>query len=62
MGKHLPVMTLVLVVALVENQAKVEIEATAVVPDCNRAAGAVADCDCKGCKLVARFNQFEGIL
>ena len=32
MGKHFPVMTLVQVVALVEDQAKVEIEATAVVP------------------------------
>jgi enamine deaminase RidA (YjgF/YER057c/UK114 family) len=32
MGKHLPVMTLVQVVALVEELAKVEIEATAVVP------------------------------
>jgi enamine deaminase RidA (YjgF/YER057c/UK114 family) len=32
MGKHYPVMTLVQVVALVEDQAKVEIEATAVVP------------------------------
>jgi hypothetical protein len=54
MGKHFPVMTLVLVVALVENQAKVEIEATAVVPNCNRAASAVADCGCKGCELVCR--------
>ncbi|MFZ0426217.1 MAG: RidA family protein [Xanthobacteraceae bacterium] len=33
MGKHFPVMTLVQVVALVEDMAKVEIEATAVVPD-----------------------------
>jgi enamine deaminase RidA (YjgF/YER057c/UK114 family) len=33
MGKHFPVMTLVQVVALVEDQAKLEIEATAVVPD-----------------------------
>ena len=33
MGKHFPTMTLVQVVALVEDQAKVEIEATAVVPD-----------------------------
>lgn len=33
MGKHFPVMSLVQVVALVEDQAKVEIEATAVVPD-----------------------------
>jgi enamine deaminase RidA (YjgF/YER057c/UK114 family) len=33
MGKHFPVMTLVQVVALVEDQAKVEIEATAVVPN-----------------------------
>jgi enamine deaminase RidA (YjgF/YER057c/UK114 family) len=32
MGKHFPVMTLVQVVALVEDQARVEIEATAVVP------------------------------
>ena len=32
MAKHFPVMTLVQVVALVEDQAKVEIEATAVVP------------------------------
>ena len=32
MGRHFPVMTLVQVVALVEDQAKVEIEATAVVP------------------------------
>jgi enamine deaminase RidA (YjgF/YER057c/UK114 family) len=33
MGKHFPVMTLVQVVALVEDQAKVEIEATAVLPE-----------------------------
>ena len=33
MGKHFPVMTLVQVVALVEDQARVEIEATAVVPN-----------------------------
>jgi enamine deaminase RidA (YjgF/YER057c/UK114 family) len=33
MGRHFPVMSLVQVVALVEDQAKVEIEATAVVPD-----------------------------
>jgi enamine deaminase RidA (YjgF/YER057c/UK114 family) len=33
MGKHFPVMTLVQVVALVEDRARVEIEATAVVPD-----------------------------
>jgi enamine deaminase RidA (YjgF/YER057c/UK114 family) len=33
LGKHFPVMTLVQVVALVEDQAKVEIEATAVVPN-----------------------------
>jgi len=33
MGKHFPTMTLVQVVALVEDAAKVEIEATAVVPD-----------------------------
>jgi enamine deaminase RidA (YjgF/YER057c/UK114 family) len=32
MGKHFPAMTLVEVAALVEDQAKVEIEATAVVP------------------------------
>ena len=32
MGAHFPAMTLVQVVALVEDQAKVEIEATAVVP------------------------------
>jgi enamine deaminase RidA (YjgF/YER057c/UK114 family) len=32
MGKHFPTMTLVQVVALVEDLAKVEIEATAVVP------------------------------
>ena len=32
MGKHFPAMTLVQVVALVEDLAKVEIEATAVVP------------------------------
>jgi enamine deaminase RidA (YjgF/YER057c/UK114 family) len=32
MGKHFPTMTLVQVVALVEDEAKVEIEATAVVP------------------------------
>ena len=33
MGLHFPAMTLVQVVALVEDEAKVEIEATAVVPD-----------------------------
>jgi enamine deaminase RidA (YjgF/YER057c/UK114 family) len=33
MGKHFPVMTLVQVVALVEDRAKLEIEATAVVPE-----------------------------
>jgi enamine deaminase RidA (YjgF/YER057c/UK114 family) len=33
MGKHFPTMTLVQVVALVEDEARVEIEATAVVPD-----------------------------
>jgi enamine deaminase RidA (YjgF/YER057c/UK114 family) len=33
MGKHFPVMTMVQVVALVEDQAKVEIEATAVLPE-----------------------------
>ena len=32
MGRHFPTMTLVQVVALVEDRAKVEIEATAVVP------------------------------
>jgi enamine deaminase RidA (YjgF/YER057c/UK114 family) len=32
-GKHYPAMALVQVVALVEDRAKVEIEATAVVPD-----------------------------
>jgi enamine deaminase RidA (YjgF/YER057c/UK114 family) len=32
MGKHFPVMSVVQVVALMESQAKVEIEATAVVP------------------------------
>jgi enamine deaminase RidA (YjgF/YER057c/UK114 family) len=32
MGKHFPVMTLIQVVALVEDEARVEIEATAVVP------------------------------
>jgi enamine deaminase RidA (YjgF/YER057c/UK114 family) len=37
-GRHFPTMTLVQVVALVEDRAKVEIEATAVVP----ATGAVA--------------------
>jgi enamine deaminase RidA (YjgF/YER057c/UK114 family) len=33
MGKHFPVMSVVQVVALMEEQAKVEIEATAVVPE-----------------------------
>lgn len=33
MGRHFPAMTLVQVVALVEDRARVEIEATAVVPD-----------------------------
>lgn len=33
MGRHFPAMTLVQVAALVEDRAKVEIEATAVVPD-----------------------------
>lgn len=33
MGKHFPTMSVVQVVALVEPQAKVEIEATAVIPD-----------------------------
>ncbi len=32
MGKHFPAMTLVQVVALVEDEAKVEVEATAVIP------------------------------
>jgi enamine deaminase RidA (YjgF/YER057c/UK114 family) len=32
MGRHFPAMTMVQVVALIEDQAKVEIEATAVVP------------------------------
>jgi enamine deaminase RidA (YjgF/YER057c/UK114 family) len=32
MGKHFPAMTLVQIGALVEDEAKVEIEATAVVP------------------------------
>ena len=32
MGRHFPAMTLVEVTALVEDRAKVEIEATAVVP------------------------------
>ena len=32
-GKHFPAMALVQVVALVEQRAKVEIEATAVVPE-----------------------------
>jgi len=33
MGRHFPAMSVVQVVALMESQAKVEIEATAVVPD-----------------------------
>ena len=33
LGRHFPVMTVVQVVALMESQAKVEIEATAVIPD-----------------------------
>ena len=33
MGKHFPAMTMVQVVALIEDEAKVEIEATAVIPD-----------------------------
>jgi enamine deaminase RidA (YjgF/YER057c/UK114 family) len=33
MGRHFPAMTLIQVVALVEDQASVEIEATAVIPD-----------------------------
>jgi len=36
MGKHFPAMTLVQVVALVEDEAKVEIEATAVLPAAGR--------------------------
>jgi enamine deaminase RidA (YjgF/YER057c/UK114 family) len=32
MGKHFPAMTLVQIAALVEDEAKVEIEATAVLP------------------------------
>lgn len=32
-GRHYPAMTMVQVVALIEHQAKVEIEATAVIPD-----------------------------
>jgi enamine deaminase RidA (YjgF/YER057c/UK114 family) len=38
MGKHFPVMTLVQVVALVEDEARVEIEATAVVPGRSKTA------------------------
>lgn len=41
MGQHFPAMSLVQVVALVEDEARVEIEATAVVPD--RAAPPAAD-------------------
>jgi enamine deaminase RidA (YjgF/YER057c/UK114 family) len=33
MGRHYPAMTLVVVAALLEDRAKVEIEATAVVPE-----------------------------
>jgi enamine deaminase RidA (YjgF/YER057c/UK114 family) len=33
LGKHFPVMSVVEVTALMESQAKVEIEATAVIPD-----------------------------
>jgi len=33
MGRHFPAMTMVQVVALIEDRAKVEIEATAVIPD-----------------------------
>lgn len=33
MGKHFPAMTMVQVVALIEDRAKVEIEATAVIPE-----------------------------
>ena len=32
MGRHFPAMTMVQVVALIEDEAKVEIEATAVLP------------------------------
>ena len=35
MGRHFPAMSVVQVVALMESQAKVEIEATAVIPDAN---------------------------
>jgi enamine deaminase RidA (YjgF/YER057c/UK114 family) len=35
MGKHYPAMTMVQVVALIEDAAKVEIEASAVVPKCS---------------------------
>ena len=37
MGRHFPAMTLVQVVALVEDRAKVEIEATAVIPEAGAA-------------------------
>jgi enamine deaminase RidA (YjgF/YER057c/UK114 family) len=42
MGKNFPVMSVVQVVALMEAQAKVEIEATAVVPDKTAAASTAA--------------------
>lgn len=38
-GRHFPTMTLVQVVALVEDRAKVEIEATAVIPKSTHASG-----------------------
>jgi enamine deaminase RidA (YjgF/YER057c/UK114 family) len=40
-GKHYPAMTMVQVVALIEDDAKVEIEATAVVPDADRSGAMV---------------------
>ena len=42
MGKNFPAMTLVQVVALVEDQAKVEIEATAVLPVSDKSRAAVS--------------------
>ena len=39
LGRHYPAMALVQVVALVEDRARLEIEATAVVPDAGPAAG-----------------------
>jgi enamine deaminase RidA (YjgF/YER057c/UK114 family) len=42
MGKNFPVMSVVQVVALMEAQAKVEIEATAVIPDKTEAADSAA--------------------